>query len=134
MKCEICLWRRRGIGGGAGNQELRGGRSDLGDVCVGLQAAVFQPAVACSAPVTAPELLYENRLAKKPVKSAAFKVFFGSGVCVGFFFFFVITLSCSFSCVWARLTSRNSRIMEAAVKVWESNPHIYCVRSWNCER
>lgn len=52
MKCEICLWRRRGICGGAGNQELGGGsgRNDLGDVCVGLQAAVFQPAVACLPP------------------------------------------------------------------------------------
>lgn len=54
MKCEICLWRRRGVCGGAGNRELRGGggsgRSDLGDVCVGLQAAVSQPAVACLPP------------------------------------------------------------------------------------
>lgn len=52
MKCEICLWRRRGIRGGAGNQELRGGsgRRGLGDACVGLQAAVFQPAVACLPP------------------------------------------------------------------------------------
>lgn len=44
MKCEICLWRRRGICEGAGNQDLCGesGSNDLGDVCVGLQAVVLR--------------------------------------------------------------------------------------------
>lgn len=52
MKCEICLWRRRGICEGAGNQGLcsESGRNDIGDVCVGLQAVVFPPAVTSLPP------------------------------------------------------------------------------------
>lgn len=58
MKCEICLWRRWGICEGAGNQELCG-RNDMGDVCVGLQAVVFQPAVTSLPPLTARKPLFK---------------------------------------------------------------------------
>lgn len=55
-------------------------------------------------------------------------------MCRLFFFFFVITLSCYFSCVWARLTSRNRLIMEAAQLKSGNQTHIFTVSGAETER
>lgn len=65
MKCEICLWRRWGACEDVGNQEGCDERegNDIGDVCVGLQAFVFQPVVT-SLPHDSYESFVEDHLAK----------------------------------------------------------------------